>query len=103
MKHSVPHDLGRDTAKKVAEAALNSYKQKFAEYNPSVDWVSPDRATLSFSVKGLKLNGGLEVNEKDIAMELEVPFLLRPFKKTAINVIEGQIKDWIGKAKAGKL
>ena len=103
MKHSVPHDLGRDTARKVAEAALGSYQKKFAEYKLSVDWVAPDRAQLSFSVKGLTLKGGIEVSENDIAMELDVPLLLRPFKKTALNVIEGQIKEWIEKAKAGKI
>ena len=103
MKHSVPHDLGRDTAKKVAEAALGSYQKRFSEYKPRVDWVTQDRANLSFSVKGLTLQGGIEVSERDIAMELDVPLLLRPFKKTAINVIEGQIREWIGKAKAGKL
>lgn len=103
MKHSVPHDLGRDKAKQVAEAALGSYQKKYAEYKPTVTWVTPDRATLSFSVKGLTLNGAIEVSDRDISMDLDVPFLLRPFKNTAIGVIEGQIKEWIGKAKAGKI
>jgi hypothetical protein len=29
--------------------------------------------------------------------------LLRPFKGTAISVIEGEIKHWIAKAKAGEI
>jgi hypothetical protein len=36
-------------------------------------------------------------------MELNVPFLLRPFQKTALGVIENEIKRWIDKAKAGKV
>jgi hypothetical protein len=29
-----------------------------------------------------------------------VPFMLRPFKSQALNVIDGEINEWIKKAKA---
>jgi hypothetical protein len=32
---------------------------------------------------------------------MEVPFLLRPFKNQAISVIEGEIREWIEKARTG--
>ena len=103
MKHAVPHDLGQDLAKKVAESAFASYAQKFAKYSPRADWVSPNRANISFSVKGMTLRGSLEVSAKSIDMDLDVPFLLTPFKGTAISVIEGEIREWIAKAKAGEI
>jgi hypothetical protein len=103
MKHSVPHDLGRDKAKTVAEAAFSSYKEKFAKYSPQSNWVNDRRATISFSVKGVTLNGSMEVTDHSIDMELDVPFLLRPFKGKALGVIEKEIQAWVRKAKAGEL
>jgi hypothetical protein len=101
MKHSVPHDLGQERAKKVTEQALSTYAQKFAKYNPKTTWVSPSRAQISFSVKGMNLSGSVEVRDKAIDLDLDVPFLLRPFQGQAISVIEGEIKEWLSKEKAG--
>ena len=103
MKHAVPHDLGQDLAKKVAESAFASYARKFEKYQPKADWVTPKRANISFSVKGMTLKGALEVSPTTIEMDLDVPFLLKPFKGTAISVIETEIRAWIAKAKAGEI
>jgi hypothetical protein len=103
MKHSVAHDLGQDKAKEVAVAAFDSYKKRFSEYSPQADWVSDERAQIAFKVKGVSLSGVLEVHPTSIDMDLDVPFLLRPFKGKALGVIEGEIRKWIGKARDGKL
>lgn len=103
MDHSVPHDLGIDKAKKVATLALDSYAQKFAEYKPKADWVSEDKAKISFNVKGVSLDGTLQVKERSISLDLDVPFLFRPFKGKAISIIEREIQAWIQKAKAGEI
>ncbi|HEX6276307.1 MAG TPA: polyhydroxyalkanoic acid system family protein [Polyangiaceae bacterium] len=103
MKHAVVHDLGQDLAKKVAVAAFASYAQKFGKYSPTANWVTDKRANISFSVKGMTLSGSLEVSATAIEMDLDVPFLLKPFKGTAISVIEGEIRAWIEKAKAGEI
>ena len=100
MKHSVPHDLGQERAKKVAESALATYAQKYANYSPQVTWKGPNQAEISFKVKGMSLSGSLEVLEKSIDLDIDVPFLLRPFKTQALGVIEGEINAWIKKAKA---
>jgi len=103
MKHSVSHDLGQERAKQAAEAAIKSYGQKFAKYNPQTRWVTPNRADIAFTVKGISLSGSLEVQEKTIDLDMDVPFLLRPFKNQALGVIEGEIREWIDKARAGQL
>ena len=100
MKHSVPHDIGQERAKKVAESALATYAQKYANYNPTVNWTGPNKADISFKVKGMSLAGSLEVLERSIDLDIDVPFLLRPFKSQALSVIEGEINEWIKKAKA---
>lgn len=103
MKHSVPHDLGQERAKQAAEAAIAAYGQKFAKYAPQTTWVTPARANISFNVKGMTLSGSIEVLAKSIDLDLEVPFLLRPFKSQAIHVIENEIREWIDKARAGQV
>ena len=103
MKHSVPHDIGQEKAKKAAEAALAQYSQKFAKYNPKTQWVSDSKANISFVIKGMTLSGIIEVRPDAIDMDLDVPFLFRPFKSQAMNIIEGEIKNWIGKAKKGEV
>ncbi|HEY0464857.1 MAG TPA: polyhydroxyalkanoic acid system family protein [Polyangiaceae bacterium] len=100
MKHSVTHDLGQERAKKVAESALATDSQKDANYHPQVTWKGPNQADISFKVKGLSLSGSLEVLDRSIDLDMDVPFLLRPFKSQALGVIEGEINDWIKKAKA---
>ena len=60
--------------------------------------MNDDKAEISFSVKGMTLKGGVEVKDNSIDMDLEVPFMLKPFQGKAVSVIEGEIKKWIGKA-----
>jgi hypothetical protein len=103
MKHSVPHDLGQERAKQAAEAAIAAYAQKFAKYHPQTTWPTPTRANISFNIKGMTLSGSLEVLPRSIDLDLEVPFLLRPFKSQAITVIEAEIREWIDKARAGSV
>lgn len=103
MKHAVPHDLGQERAKVVAEQAISSYEKRFEKYNAKARWVTDNRADISFHVKGMTLSGTLEVLPKAIEMDLDVPFFLKPFKSTAIGVIEEEIKNWLAQAKAGKI
>ncbi len=103
MKHSVTHDLGQERAKQAAEAAIAAYAHKFAKYHPQTTWTTPTRANISFNIKGMTLSGSLEVLAHSIDLDLEVPFLLRPFKSQAIGVIESEIRVWIDKARAGSV
>lgn len=103
MKHVVPHDLGQDRATQVAKAAFESYKQRFAKYNPQAHWINDRHADIDFNVKGVSLTGTLDVNPTDIQMDLDVPFLFKPFKGKAIGLIEEEIKKWMAKAKAGEI
>lgn len=103
MKHVVSHDLDEAKAKKVAESAFDSYKARFSEYNPSVTWASSKRADISFKVKGITLKGGVDIKPSSYELDLDVPFLLKPFKGKALSVIEDEIKKWIGKAKKGEI
>lgn len=102
-KHLVPHDLSIDMAKKVAEKAWETYSTKFASYNPTIHWATDRRAELSFKAKGLTVSGSMDILPNGVDIELEVPFILLPFKKKTIQVVESEIREWIAKAKAGQI
>jgi hypothetical protein len=103
MKHTINHDLDIATARKVADRAFAEYKSRFPNYEPTVDWVSEHRADISFNAKGIRLKGGMAISEKTIEMDLDVPFLFRPFQKMAIEVIDREVRAWMVKAREGKL
>jgi hypothetical protein len=103
MKHSVAHDLDQATAKKVTEKAFGAYKERFAEYNPTLEWMNDSLAETTFSAKGIKLKGSFELKPKAIAIELDVPFVLSMFKSKAVDIIEREIKAWVAKAKSGEI
>ena len=102
MKHTIPHDLTPALARQAGEKALESYKAKFPEYHPNAVWTG-DTANVSFKVKGVSLSGRMAIVGPVIELELDVPFLFRPFQKKAIEVIEREVMEWLVKAKAGQL
>lgn len=103
MKHEIKHDLPVSQAKKAVDKAFESYSTRFADYQPTLTWVSDKKANVGFSVKGMNLKGSFEITENVIVLDLDVPFVLRPFKNVAVGVIEKEVATWIGKAKAGQL
>jgi hypothetical protein len=102
MKHSVPHALGKEKAQKVTRAAFDAYVAKYKEYAARADWTRDDRAEISFSVKGMQLKGHVDVTDRDIVYDIDVPFFLKPFQKVAMGKIEEEIGKWIEKAKRGE-
>lgn len=103
MKHTIKHDLDIATAKRVTEKAFESYKAKFAEYNPTFKWASDNKADVSFKAKGITLAGSFTILPSAIDLELDVPFLLKIFQSKAVEVIDEEVKEWIQKAKAGQI
>jgi hypothetical protein len=103
MKHQIAHDLDENVAKEVAVRAFESYQKRFADYRPKMQWVGAKDARIEFSVKGLKLQGTIGILPRAIELDLDVPFVFRLFRNKAIEVIEREVKNWIGKAKRGEL
>jgi hypothetical protein len=103
MEHRVSHDIGRELAKKAAKAAFSAYAAKYAEYKPTTTWTGDDTATVSFNVKGFSVKGNVEVREREILIDIDVPFLLKAFKSMALEIIEREMRIWVDKAKRGEL
>lgn len=103
MKHEIAHSLDLATAKKVTDRAFDEYKTRYPDYGPNLRWLDERRAEISFNAKGIRLDGTMQVAERTISLDLDVPFLFRPFQKKAIEVIDREVKVWIAKANAGQL
>jgi len=103
MKHVVKHNLSPELAKKATEKAWASYSERFAKYEPTSNWTSETHSDVSFTVKGVTLNGSLDLEPGGVALDLDVPFIFKPFKNKAMGVVEEEIKDWVKKAEAGEL
>ena len=81
MKHSVPHDLSLDLARKATDAALQAYRARFPEYDPQVKWTSERTAEVTFRALGKTLTGTFEildrryvfvVDDKEVAHQREI-------------------------------
>lgn len=103
MKHTVPHDLDHEKARLVTDKALLAYKERFSEFNPEVRWQADDRAEVEFRAKGVTMKGTFELLPGAIAVDMDVPFVFKVFKKKAIDVVEREIREWIDRAKRGEL
>ena len=62
-----------------------------------------DRMLAQLKAQGVQVDGKIDLEPGQIVMDLDVPFLLKPFKKQAIEIVEGQIQKWIQKAKSGEI
>ena len=103
MTHDIPHDLDFKLAKLAAERAAEAYGKRFADYDYRAKWVSDSRVELGFTVVGKRLEGAMTVKPDHLELELDVPFMLRPFRGKAIEIIEKEARSWIDKAQRGEL
>jgi hypothetical protein len=95
MKHVLHHDLDVEQSKKVAEKALREYQERFSRYNPTLVWLTDRRAQVNFAAKGMAISGFVELTPGAVEVDLEVPFLLRMFRKPAMKVLEDELKRQI--------
>jgi hypothetical protein len=100
VEHDIQHDLEPAQAQRVAKQALQSYSERFSKYSPEVQWRSDSQADIAFTIRGMRLAGGLKIEPGRFRLSLDVPFVLRPFKGRAFGVIEREVQTWIAKAKA---
>jgi hypothetical protein len=103
MKHLIRHDLDTPTARRAADRAFAEYRRRYEAYDPTLAWSGETRGDVSFAAKGIKLAGSIVLDPGTITMELDVPFLLRPFQKRALEVIEREVRIWLDKAKTGEI
>ena len=82
MKHVIVHDLDPNTARKVADRAFAEYKSKYPGYEPELEWQTENKADVRFRASGMRLNGSVGIEPGAIEFALDVPFFLRPFRRS---------------------
>lgn len=103
MKKTIDTGLNVPDSKRALTGAMNAYKERFAEYDPRFNWVSDTRGEFGFKAKGIEIGGSLEVRDKAVDVDMEVPFLFRIFQGKAMDVIREQVDLWVAKVKAGEV
>jgi hypothetical protein len=103
MKHVIKHYLGQDLARKTVLAAWNEYQSRFSKYRPSLTWKNEYFALVGFEAKGLTFRGRFEIHAASIDIDLDVPFVMRPFKGIALAAVEREIGRWVARSKTGQL
>lgn len=101
MKHTIKHDLNPDMARRATQSAFENYAARFDQYNPKADWVTESHAKVSFSAKGITLRGDFVLRPGEIEIQLDVPFILKPFSKRAVTIVEEEVQEWVEKARRG--
>ncbi len=103
MKQTIAHDLAPDLARRAAAAALAHFQARFPTSHITPDWLSPDEAVVAFTIKGFHLKPRIRLRPGLIDVEIDIPFLARPFEARARARIERELALWIDKARRGEL
>ena len=103
MKHIIKYDISPELARKAATKAAERYTEKFSDYDVKTVWNTENNAVISFRVKGLDVSATMDLEPNQVSLDMQVPFILRPFKKKALHVVKEVIRKWIGKARNGEL
>ncbi|MFO0574528.1 MAG: polyhydroxyalkanoic acid system family protein [Polyangia bacterium] len=77
------------------EEALAHYRDRHPRASPKMVWQGPNRAELSAHVRGIRLTGHVTLLPDAVEVEVEVPFLLRPFQGLAISRVEHEVERWL--------
>lgn len=104
MEYVVKHGMSDlDRVRTVIEKAFESYQQRLADYDPNLDWRGDREAVVSFSVMKKKMEARFKLDEEQIRVEGDIPFLFRPFEGKIKKVLGEEVERWIAKAKAGEI
>jgi hypothetical protein len=92
MKHVLQHRLDLATSKQIADQAFAQYQKRLAKYEPTMCWLDDQHAEVQFEVKGIAMTGSVELRPGSVEIDLDVPFLFRPFRGIAIRVLEEELR-----------
>lgn len=104
MKYVAKHgmsDLGR--MRIVIDKAYESYASRLSDFDPQIAWKSDREAVVSFSVMKKKLEARFLVDEQNVEISGDIPFLFRPFQGRIEKILGEEMEKWLAKERAGEL
>ncbi len=99
---TVPHGLGKQTARSALEGLLTKVTQKYGDQVTGLEqhWVG-DTLNFSFTSYGFKIAGALEVDDKQAKLQGDLPFAAAMFKGKIESSIQSEIEKAFVKADGG--
>lgn len=82
MRVTLPHDLTKDEVRR----RMRAHGDEIAGFFPpglasvTTDWPSEDRMTITATVVGQTIPGGVEVRDHDVVITMDLPLLLSVMK-----------------------
>ncbi|WP_375457592.1 polyhydroxyalkanoic acid system family protein [uncultured Enterovirga sp.] len=85
----IPHQLGREGARKRLEDGVGTLKAKFGDKVGSIDerW-SGDHLDVDVKAMGQSVSGGLDVADDHVRVEVQLPWMLAMIAEKARGYIE---------------
>ena len=104
MEYKVKHGLSdRAQVRTVVEKAYEAYKERLANYNPSIKWVSDRAAEINFSVKGMGMDTKFVIDDDELHITGKIPWLFKPFERKILDVVGNEVDKWLAKARKGEI
>lgn len=95
MRHVVPHSLEEDRARALLEEVVAHYAARHPHAALELSWVGDSLAEVSGSARGHKLRARIELQPGRAVVEMDVPFLLRPFQEVARRAVDREARRWL--------
>lgn len=95
MRHSVRHTLGPARARDLLDRALGTYRDHYAEYEVRTDWADAETAEVDFTITGRKIGGQIRVCEDCYDIEVDVPWIFRPFRRRIVATVDREFRRWL--------
>jgi putative polyhydroxyalkanoate system protein len=99
---TVPHGLGKETARSALEGLLAKVTQKYGDQVTGLEqnW-SEDTLIFAFTSYGFKIAGDLVVEDQQVRLQGDLPFAAAMFKGKIESSIQTEIEKALAKAGGG--
>ena len=94
-RHVFVHTLSPAAARALIDEAFAHYAARYPVANLQLTWHSEQHAELGGLARGLKLRAKIELTPGQCLLDVDVPFVLRPFQDVAKRAIEREVGRWL--------
>lgn len=93
MKQVYPHQLSDEAAHDAVNRALAAYREKFADYNPHIEWSSPGHAQFEIEIDKDTMSGSILVHSDEIVLQMNMPSQYESLAGPDTSFFEQALRD----------
>lgn len=98
MRQTVPHSLAPGEARELIERALETYRRHYPEHSIESEWGDVETARVGFHVTGRRIDGTIRICADCYEVDVDLPWILRPFGGRIAGAIEEELRRWVAHA-----